>query len=222
MSRLFTAWAFYFFRFNNDYFIIKYKMIITDYYKDAFTEIFNMGVGRAAGLLNKMLETHITLKVPSIDIFIDGNFDVLSENYEMDLVSAVKMGFKGSYKGSATLIFPPQSAAIIISEITDEKPGPLKNDPVRTEALCEVGNVIINSVLGTLSNVLKADLDYTLPVYKEGDIKDILQLKDVFPEGAICVANTKLTAENLGVDGHIVLVFNLGDLEEILKALDQV
>ena len=44
-------------------------MKVTSYQVDALTELINIGVGRAAGMLNQILEAHIQLQVPSVKIF---------------------------------------------------------------------------------------------------------------------------------------------------------
>jgi len=41
-------------------------------------------------------------------------------------------------------------------------------DSIRSGTLCEVGNILINAVLGTISNELRLNLEYTVPVYQEG------------------------------------------------------
>ena len=39
-------------------------MNVTDYQLDALKELINIGVGRAAGMLNQILDNHVYLQVP--------------------------------------------------------------------------------------------------------------------------------------------------------------
>ena len=41
---------------------------LTEFQFDALTEVINIGVGRAASILNEMIETHISLQIPEIKV----------------------------------------------------------------------------------------------------------------------------------------------------------
>jgi len=41
---------------------------LNDIQKDVLSEIINIGIGKAGNLFNDILETHITLNVPKINI----------------------------------------------------------------------------------------------------------------------------------------------------------
>ena len=76
---------------------------------DALKEIVNIGVGRAASALNEMLDAHIELKVPTICFFNLKETDKIPKHLQIDQLSCVQMGFKGSFNGKAALVFPPES-----------------------------------------------------------------------------------------------------------------
>lgn len=45
--------------------------------------------------------------------------------------------------------------------------------------LTTIGNIVINSVVGSLSNVLRQYMNYALPVYLEDTVKNILLTNNV-------------------------------------------
>ena len=79
--------------------------------KDALREIINIGVGRAAGTLNELLNHHITLEVPRIDVIALGDLDEKFGLVRATSVSAVRLLFKGPIAGVSSLVFPPESAS---------------------------------------------------------------------------------------------------------------
>ena len=68
-------------------------MNLTPYQIDALTELINIGVGKAAGMLNQILEAHVNLQVPAIKIFPYTEIrNVLHEIVSTSL-SVVKLAF---------------------------------------------------------------------------------------------------------------------------------
>ena len=84
---------------------------------DALQECLNIGVGRAAGSLNTMLDKPIRLHIPFIKL---GSIDELSKqlpiNEEASL-SSVQLPFQGPFAGSACLLFPTDSAAALVTAL---------------------------------------------------------------------------------------------------------
>jgi len=122
-------------------------MIIDEGSVDAIRELINIGVGRAAGLLNEMTGTHIHLMVPEVRILRYA--DLVRENrvLEHDRLSAVTLKFEGSFSGISMLVFPPESAAILITALTGERIAAPDLDALRIETLNEVGNIVNNAVI---------------------------------------------------------------------------
>lgn len=188
---------------------------------DAIREIVNIGVGRAAGQLNQMTGSHIRLQVPMIriipfDEFSEAKKEILSEN----LRSSVTLGFRGTFSGITVVAFSPESAAALVMLLTGEKEDSPDLDPMRIEALKEVGNIIINSVMGSIANVLSEHLTYSLPVYFEGPVSDLAGLRNRGrPDQYILIAKASFFIESLRIDGDIFLLFEVGSLERLVDSI---
>ena len=77
-------------------------MQLTPEQLDALKELLNIGVGRAAGSLNEMLEKPIRLHIPSIRI---GPIEDLRQEIKSDipgLQASVQLPFRGSFSGSTS------------------------------------------------------------------------------------------------------------------------
>lgn len=100
-----------------------------------------------------------------------------------------------------------------------EQPTEPDLDMIRVGALSEVGNIILNSVIGSLSNMLEQQITYTIPTYLESDIEAVIR-QSVDPHPVVIVACTKLKIEKFHIEGHIVLLFQVEILDNLLSIVD--
>lgn len=188
---------------------------------DALKELINIGVGKAAAVLSEMIECHITLQVPFIKILTRDTLQQEIESLGLDRISAVKQGFKGSFTGTAALVFPPDSASKLVNVLTNEGPGTPDLDSVMAGTLSEVGNIVINGVMGSIANVLKQHINYSLPTYMEDVIGNLLDTHEVHHYTAFILATTQFIVEQLHIQGNIILIFETGSFDALIAAIDQ-
>ncbi|WP_375506003.1 chemotaxis protein CheC [uncultured Nostoc sp.] len=187
---------------------------------DALQELINIGVGRAASLLNEMVDSHIRLKIPVVKVLTATDaYQELTKRFQDDTLAAVKLRFTGSFYGTASLIFPTDSASTLVAVLTGEKPGSADLDAVKIGTLSEIGNIVINGVMGSLSNVLKRHLNYTLPVYLEDTLENLL-LSAYESDSKILLAQASFTIERLEIIGDIILVFLVGTFDALINAMN--
>lgn len=187
---------------------------------DAIQEIVNIGVGRAASVLNEMLEAPIRLQVPYIKIGSPLDFQSEMETrLGGEQVAAVRQDFSGSFSGLAELVFPTDSASILAAVLTGEELGTPDLDAVRIGTLSEIGNILINSVIGSISNVLNQRLDYAIPSYIEDTVENLINVGDNQQENTILLAQTQFFIEQLQIRGDIILVFEVGSFDVLLDAI---
>jgi chemotaxis protein CheC len=195
-------------------------MDATNYQIDALKELINISVGRAAGTLNQMIDSHVHLQVPEVRILSPAEMQEHTvAEFDREKLAAVQLTFKGSFSGTASLVFPPDSAAKLVDVLTGEEPGAIDLDAIRIGALTEVGNIILNGVMGSISNVLEQHLKYTIPTYVEDRIEHLLALDDIASTVGIVLARTRFTVAQLSIEGDILLLFEVGSLEMLLVAI---
>jgi len=194
-------------------------MKVTPYQIDALTELINIGVGRAAGMLNQIIEAHVYLQVPSIKIFSYAHLEQILNYVAATSLSVVRLAFKGSFSGTALLAFPPESASNLVNLLTGEESDISDLDSIRVGALTEVGNIVLNGVMGSMSNILHERLMYSIPVYIEDTIDHLLREDNLGADSAIILAETALHIEKLRIQGNIVLLFRVDLFNTLIKAL---
>ena len=189
---------------------------------DALQELVNIGIGQAAGILNDMIDSPIRLQIPYVQILTPHDVkEVLEEHLNGEQIAAVQLKFTGSFGGLAQLVFPTDSAAMLVTMLTGEEAGTHDLDSVKIGTLSEVGNIVINGVMGAISNLLQQRLNYSIPNYMEGTIATLLTSGGLGTDTVVLLAQTTFMIERLQIEGDIILIFNVSSFDTLLAAINQ-
>ena len=196
-------------------------MELKPYQTDVLQELINIGMGKAASMLNRMVDTHIRLQVPELKVFTMAD---LAEHYNArghDTFAAVKLAFSGDFSGTSALIFPPDSASKLVSIIIGQEELPLDMDSLRIGTLQEVGNILLNGVMGSLGNILGEHIMYSPLDYSEGEFSNLLHgsERDIT---AVLLVRTSFELETHSIGGDIIILFQLGTFDSLLAAIDRI
>ncbi|MEG4800727.1 chemotaxis protein CheC [Microcoleus sp. ARI1-B5] len=187
---------------------------------DALKELINIGVGSAAGMLNEMIQFPIQLQIPDIELLSARELrSELKKRFGIEPLSTVQLGFSGSFSGSAQLLFPTDSAVNLVSVLTGEEKGSPDLDSLKISTLSEVGNMVINGVMGSIGNILDQPLDYAVPYYAEEEIEELLLKEQSVDCGSVLLAPAHFSIEELQIQGDILLFFDVGSFQMLLKAI---
>ena len=199
-------------------------MDLTDAQLDALKELVNIGVGQAAGMLNEMIAFRIRLQVPVIKLLSPQDLQQeLKQRVLQEQLSTVQLDFSGTFSGSTQLLFPTESAATLVAVLTGEEPGSPDLDALKIGTLTELGNIVINGVMGSISNILTEPLHYQVPIYVEEDIEHLIPAVDKSPTAKALLAEAHFDIEELQVQGDIVLNFlGVESFEALLSAIEAV
>ncbi len=190
-------------------------MKITDAQLDTLKELINIGVGRAAGVLHDMLDSHVHLQVPSLKVINDPHSHKDIEKIGTEQLSSVKLDFSGSLAGSALLTFPSDSAAKLVEVLTGEDTESPDMDSLRIGALGEVGNIVINGIMGSIGNMLKLPIDYSIPFYLESSFENIINRN-----ATLILAQIRFDVQQFQIQGDIFLLFEVESFKKLKSAID--
>lgn len=187
---------------------------------DILQEIINIGVGKAASMLNKMVNIHIELQVPQILFYRLGDLMENDEFNRINEMSAIILNFKGIFTGTSALLFPQDSASNLVSIIVGQQEMQADMDSMRIGTLQEVGNIVLNGVMGSIANILKEPLEYSTLDYCEGAMQCFMP-ENRHAENTILMARTQFTLEKHSICGDILIVFQVGSFDSLIKAIDR-
>jgi chemotaxis protein CheC len=190
--------------------------------RDAITELVNIGVGYAAGILNDMLSSPIKLQVPVVEIHLKEALDKELEKLYGEVHSLTYLNFQGSLGGNTALYFSLEDAQKLVAMVTGQEPGTDELDALKAGTMSEIGNIIINGVVGTISNLINADIQYQLPVYAEASLNDILSTMNVNDKHPVLVAKTGFEVEGVEIRGDYVMILELDSYETLIKSIREI
>lgn len=187
--------------------------------RDALTELVNIGVSRAASSLRKMVGEQVLLSVPAVEVVSREGAAVLIRERESGQLVAVHQDFDGVFSGRALLIFPEANSMALVHAVTGGALSPDDAAEMEDEALAETGNVVLNSCLATMANMLQRPLNMSLPKVLRGDGASLFSLSDKNAEGGVVLfLYINFAINDRDIRGYIAMLMDLPSLQA-LKAL---
>lgn len=189
---------------------------------DALTEIVNIGVSRAASNLRKMVGDQVFLSVPSIEVVNQRRAARLISEREVDELIAVRQEFEGPFSGRALLIFPETNSLELVRAVTGGELTAQEVLELEHEALAEVGNVILNSCLATMANMLKRSLTMTIPEVIRGSGSTLFEISDEsVAEGLVLFLFIDFAVRKHDIRGYIAMILDLPSMAVLKELLDE-
>ena len=175
--------------------------------KDAFLEIANIGIGRAASAMSDLVGIHITIQVTSIEFSQLDPAANIPEFHSQATVQVVQVFEKG-LEGRALLILSKDGASGISSLMLGEEIEEETFGATEQAAILELGNIMIGGLTGSLCNQLDMNLSYAPPeIQMRGD--DHISLgtwQKEEPVGVIIKAS--LSLEGCDISSYLALVLS--------------
>jgi len=187
---------------------------------DGIQELVNIGIGKSAGSLNSLTGHHVTLHVPAIHIF---RIDELKEKipHPNSSFSVVNLDYSGAFEGTAVLMFPQKSAESLFLLLTGELKRTQETDELWRMTLLEVGNIIINAVMGSISNILGKKIKFHLPEYHDDSLDHLLNHTRFADSQSVIVADTHFSVKEKEILGEIVLLLADQSIDVLTESINE-
>ncbi|NLD93667.1 MAG: hypothetical protein GX639_13495 [Fibrobacter sp.] len=180
-------------------------MTITPQTVDSITELVNIGAGKAANAMNQLLGSHVKLSIPWVDFKNTGYFDLRN-------MTGIQMRFNGEPRGYAQLLFKNSDIPDLIQGMLGFSLGEIDNS-LKDSALSEMGNIVINAIVGSICNMTSSQVIYDVPEIVMGDT-GISRFDDV--EKTVMKAGTEFVFEKLDISAIMLLfVFDSSFLDRV-------
>lgn len=198
------------------------SVTLDDLERDALTEIVNIGVSRAASNLRKMIDDQVFLSVPSIEVVSQRRAARLISERETSELVAVRQDFSGPFSGRALLIFPETNSLELVRAVTGGQLTAQEVLDLEHEALAETGNVILNSCLATMANMLKRSLTITIPEVLRGSGAMLFEVDDSSAsEGLVLFLYIDFAVRKHDISGYIAMILDLPSLAMLKELLGE-
>jgi chemotaxis protein CheC len=191
-------------------------MMYTDLQLDGLKEIVNIGGGNAATSISKLLAQPITMNVPEVAVLdYQTLYDQIME--EDKEVYAVISSVTGTFNGVFLFVLSNEAAQqlsqLMMTEATEE---------MKQSLISELANIIFNSFLRAIGQVLSVELIASLPMVRYdffgAAISSLYIALNQFDDQIMVIRNEFIYAKKT-LDASLFFIPEAGVLEEIFGML---
>jgi chemotaxis protein CheC len=204
--------------------------VLSEIQIDALTEVFNVGAGRAALSLSEIVGEEVILSVPSIEVLKaeDVNSRVLT--LKDDKFATVSQLFSGPFEAEAVLLFTENYALEIVRDMMGSQMSIEDLAEFEQEAMCELGNIILNACLSAMADMLGISLNSSLPTYAMSSPDEITaRLADKRDDddgedgdgSYVLVLHIDLVLEKHHTEGHLIFLLSSTSLSKLISHIQQ-
>ena len=189
---------------------------------DALTELFNIGLHRAAASLSELTGQRIIVDLPRLWVCpIHETHIRLRELIEGELATVHQI-FMGNIAGDAILVLEYENASRLAALLTHGDVGhDGRLDQSAREVLTEVGNVILSSCLSAFGDMLHVSVTFSVPRIHveslEGMLRSIKVESNELQYTLLAATRFRLTEGEVG--GYLMIAVGIASLELISEAL---
>jgi chemotaxis protein CheC len=194
---------------------------LTELQHDALVEIFNIGVGHAARAMSEIVNEEVTMSVPSISFVNRADAAEMLGNKDATRVCGVSQHYQGAFSTEAILMFPEDKSLDIVRLMVGESV-PLKElTEMEQEAMSEIGNIILNSCVGTLANIFSQELSGSLPAYHVGTSEEILTASGGAAQAVVLMMHIDFILETHQIHGYVAFILDMSALHDLQDQVDR-
>lgn len=192
---------------------------LTELERDALAELSNIAMARAASHLRQMVNHQVLLSVPRVDIVSKERAGEIINSAPAPALVAVRQDFDGPFSGRALLIFPEANSLELVRIVVGREL-PLQDiGTLEDEALAETGNIILNSWIATIANLLKQSLKISLPIVLRGDSE--VMLKSTEAQKLVLFLHIRFEVSTREIRGYVALLMDIPSIDALRMLLTE-
>jgi chemotaxis protein CheC len=198
-------------------------MELSDFQKDALTELINIGYGRAAGALSEMTGHRVMVEVPQVTLHAVEDIGAILENTLSAQVANVNQKFSGPVSGNALLLMNEASAKVLSAMLGSQAPVSDDFDANAREIIKEVGNILLNACLGAFGNLLQIHVSFTVPQLAVEHVSQVMHdpTRPVPDSSHGLLVHTRFHVQSVDISGYLVIVLGLASFDRLMFELEK-
>ena len=187
-------------------------------------EIFNIGVGRAAGSLSDLIGgIEVQLSVPTARLVSIRDLAAEVSEGQSAKVCAVSQKYAGPFAGTAQLIYSEQQSLELVQAMLGTNTPIERFDEAEAEALLEIGNIVLNCCVGSFGDAFGVEFATAPPAIATDTVLNVLSdfgARD--PEECVLHLRMDFILAVRDLAGHLALNMDIGAVEVLRGLTDDV
>ena len=199
------------------------EKILTEDYRDTFSELFNIGMGKAASSLSEMLNEEVILTVPQFQSMSYRDAMTMFGSEDNVQIDAVEQKFVGDFSGSAYLFFSGESSRELVRRILQDDVAADALGELEQDTLTEVANIILNACFGSIAEVLGCELESEVPLLICGNVNEVLSIDRMqFGEEPVVITlSMTFSLPDQLIKGQVSLLMTTSSVNRLVTELER-
>jgi chemotaxis protein CheC len=161
----------------------------------------------------------VLLSAPSVQLVRAKEAAGMLLGAELRKLSTVSQLFSGPFDAQATLVFPETNALEIVRLMVGPHMSVEELCEFEQEAMCEIGNIILNACMSSLADLFHISFDSTLPSHRFGDTNSVPILENS-DEQVVLILQVDMVISQQRIQGHILFLLSVASMCNLFSCLD--
>jgi len=189
---------------------------------DALAEVVNIGFGKASALIAKLVDSFVTMSVPSVERLalrdLPGRLGALTGDRPLGVV---RQSFRPDFRGEHLFVVDDDAIAVLQPLLGATSSGQSERD--LQDALLEMGNIVCGALIGKLSEVIGTRSTFSAPSILAWKDPAEKLLEGIPPGNDACILiHTSFSVEKQPVfRGFVVILLSTECLGWLGRSLDR-
>lgn len=187
---------------------------------DALKEILNIGIGHAADSFSRMINQPVQLSVPVLRLIYGKTAaaEILAIDAKCGSGSMVKQSFRGGFVADGIFLFPGDGSLRLVRLLIGKDMPISEMRELEQDALVEVGNILFNSCVSVISDMVGTPFECGMPRYESGLLTHLMSEFDNAEE-CLLLMNITFTVEHAQICGYIMFLMKVDSVEVFIGAI---
>ncbi|MEM0911761.1 MAG: chemotaxis protein CheC [Pseudomonadota bacterium] len=185
---------------------------------DLLSELFNLGVGKAASSLSEMVNQEVILSVPIVEF--RNRAGLVQKLGTNQTICSVSQNMEGPFSGKSMLLLPAASGFKVVRSMLGQSFSDEMLTELQPDALSEIGNIILNAFIGAMSDATSGEFQLSLPEFDLCNPNEILQSTTALDDVVLLVRISMKLSES-DVIGYLAFTLNDISLQELRTTLEE-
>ncbi|SMF04826.1 chemotaxis protein CheX [Pseudobacteriovorax antillogorgiicola] len=196
-------------------------MKLTEWQEELLKETFNLGVGKASASIGELAGCEVELTVPEVQICQLKTLVNDISAMEGSSLSAVIQTYSGPFEGTAMMLYSEEASLDLVRLIMGSDTPSEQLSELEYDALCEVGNIVLNGCLSSLGGLFEAEIETELPELLSGTTKDVLTLEGKLDEGKqVVFLKMGFQVATGKLQGYLSFILDTDKIHNLLECLE--
>lgn len=188
--------------------------------EDAFKEIFNIGVGHAADSFSRMVNQPVLLSVPTLKLLYGDQIADRMPALDMDACSMVTQSFQGGFNADGVFLFSDDASLELVRLLVGKDVPISEMRELEQEAFIEVGNILFNSCVSVISDMIGIRFQCGIPRYLSGKFSQLMP-EASNADSCLLLVNIDFIVESVQIHGYIMFLMKLDSVDLFMRAIQK-